>query len=169
MALNLFTTATRLKTCIDTALKADRDDGTSWGGETCVYPGAFVPFDSCCDGGGQAWVVAPSGGPTTTFPALDINGLTNCRNQTQVVTYEVGVIRCVCTDDCTCTKKEADAQSIFSDLRALLTGIFCCFSDENQEWRLQGWSLIGPEGGCGGSRVLLVVEEPLPCCPEETP
>ena len=165
MALDLFATAARLSDCIGESLRAPRDGCDSWEGDVCVYPGQ-VPFDSCCEGGGLAWVTIESGSAVTSFPFGDNgNSAASCSLHTQAVAFEVGVLRCICTEDCDCDQIEVDAAAVYSDLQALLRGATCCFTEEDDpDWRLLGWDIIGPEGGCSGARVRLLVEQPFPCC-----
>lgn len=168
--LDLFSLAGQVSDCVCAALRAERADGISWEGTCCVWPGAAVAFESCCEDGGQAWVVVQSADPTTTFPQADPTGLSGCRSMhTLAVKMEVGVLRCVCADDCDCDAKEESAAAVLSDLQAVLTGLQCCFGDGNgpcsgSDWRLLNFSLIGPDGGCAGSRFAIVVEAPMPCC-----
>lgn len=172
MAMNLFKIAYDLADCICEALKAPRADGVTWEGECCVVPGNNVAWDSCCEGGGQAWVMIPDGYPSTSFPTNDPTGLALTCNgvQTFAVNVEVGVLRCVCNDFCDCEQEEANALAVFSDLEALLTGVMCCFSADGDcglDWRVQSFALVGPQGGCAGSTVSLVVDAGRPCCPGE--
>lgn len=174
MPLNLFDLASKLADCVCAALKAPRSNGTEWSGNCCVTPGNSASWDSCCEGpgGGQAWVLIPDGFPTTSFPTSDPVGLRLTCNgvQTFAVNLEVGVLRCVCYDFCDCTKKEENALAVFSDLEAVLQGIMCCFGEDNDDcnldFRIQSFSTVGPEGGCAGSVVRLVVDAGRPCCPD---
>lgn len=179
MTMNLFDVAAELATCVCEALKrgadgtpGERANGTRWDGDCCVVPGNNVAWDSCCEKGGQAWVLIPDGFPTTSFPAADPTGLRLTCNgiQTFAVNIEVGVLRCVCFDMCNCEKKEQNALAVFSDLEAVLTGIMCCFNADSDDckldWRIQSFRTLGPEGGCAGSAVTLVVDAGRPCCPD---
>lgn len=168
MALDIMATAQSISECVCAAL---RDTG-DWVGTCCVYPGASVPWDSCCEKGGQAWVAMLAGYPTRRFPAQDAtSGITRCTDgHTLAVRFEVGVLRCACVDNCDCTKREQNAALVFGDLEAVLAGLSCCFAEESTsacgdlDWRLLNFNLTGPQGGCVGSRVEIVVNLPAPCC-----
>lgn len=164
--------AADLAQCICLALKDEGRGDEVWEGECCVRPGAEVAWDSCCDNGGQAWVVLKNGFPTTIFPIPDpMTSETSCARGTVSLglNFEVGVLRCVCWDQCDCDTAEANASKLFGDLQAVLRGINCCFSAADDDcdlgWRLNGFEMVGPEGGCGGSKVNIVVNTGYPCCP----
>lgn len=161
-----------LADCICDALKADRGSAAlNWDGVCCIQPGSQVAFDHCCEGeGGQAWVMASGGYLTNSFPTPAQATDPRCNNgYSQAVRIEVGAIRCVCYDGCSCEAKEQNAEMVLGDLRALIQGISCCFTNDDGDgdtgWWIERWELIGPDGGCGGAKISLLVEQPLPCCP----
>lgn len=176
VAFDPFTIAADLADCVCAALKDVARGEEIWAGECCVRPGTEVAWDSCCEGGGQAWVVLKTGFPTTVFPIPDsTTSETSCARGTisLALNFEIGVLRCVCVDGCNCDAMEADAAALFGDLQAVLRGINCCFAaatdDCDSGWRMNGFEMLGPQGGCGGSKVNIVVNTSYPCCPVETP
>jgi hypothetical protein len=165
--------AADLSDCVCAALKDVGRGESAWVGECCVRPGSQVAWDSCCEGGGQAWVVLTSGFPTTSFPLLDSTSVeTTCTSglTSLGLNFEIGVLRCVNTE-VDCDQFEADAANLFGDLQALLRGVNCCFSaaadstDGELGWRLNSFEMLGPLGGCGGAKVNITVHTDYPCCP----
>jgi hypothetical protein len=182
MANVIFDIAAALSDCICVELKRKRPEAEDpaaegWSGDCCVHPGSGVAFERCCDGNAQAWVTALDGLPTVSFPTPDGQGLSNCDDgHTFVQRYELGALRCVAWggDDGTppnCERKEQDALNVMGDLTALLRAVQCCLDNDDRQWRLQEYHLIGPEGVCVASVVTIAVEVPAPCCllSEETP
>lgn len=176
VAWDPMTIASQLMACVCAELEAPRGEETTpgWEGTCCVRPGGDVPWDSCCEGGGQAWVVLKSGYPTTNFPVGDTTGSTVCGNLTSIAAvFEVGVLRCVCFDLCDCDTSEDNAAKVFGDMTAVLRGINCCLADTTDDdcgdigWRMNGFEMLGPKGGCGGSKFDVVVNMNYPCCPAE--
>lgn len=172
VAFDPMAVAADLADCVCAALK-DEDRGDDvWAGDCCVRPGASVAWDSCCEGGGQAWVVLKDGYPTTSFPTPDSNtSETHCSKGviSLAVRFEIGVLRCVCWDQCDCDTAESNAAKLFGDLQAMLRGLNCCFGAAQDDcdlgWRLNGFEMLGPLGGCGGSKLDIVVHMNYPCCP----
>jgi hypothetical protein len=152
-----------LSDCICTQLTL-----VGWDGECCIWPGTNVSFDSCCETGGQAWIVVKNAYPTTNFPRADSGTQMRCGTSSIAQVIEVGVIRCVCADLCNCLQKEIDANKVLNEAEALLKGVWCCLGDDDCDvaWSFTSLNYIGPEGGCAGSRITLVVELPAPCCEE---
>jgi hypothetical protein len=164
--------AADLSDCICAALKDEARGTDVWAGTCCVRPGSSVPWDSCCDDGGQAWVVMTTGYPTTAFPTQNpTTPETSCSGLVSLaVNFEIGVLRCVPMDMGDCDTSEESAAKLFGDLQALLLGVNCCFSaaedeDEGLGWRLNGFEMLGPLGGCGGAKINIVVHTEYPCCP----
>lgn len=176
VAWDPMTIAGQLMGCVCDSLEAPRgeDETPGWEGTCCVRPGGDVSWDSCCENGGQAWVVLKRGYPTTEFPVIDTTNATVCYSQTglsMAMVFEVGVLRCVCWDLCDCDKSEENAANVFGDMTAVLKGINCCLSAFTDEdcgdigWRLNGFEMLGPKGGCGGSKFEVVIDMKYPCCP----
>lgn len=164
--------AADLADCICAALKDPARGDNVWEGDCCVRPGAEVAWDSCCDGGGQAWVVLKGGYPTTSFPSQDVSATeTSCTTGliSLALRFEIGVLRCVCFDLCDCDTAEDNANKLFGDLQALLTGLNCCFTASRDDcdlgWRMADFEMLGPDGGCGGSKINIIVHTNYPCCP----
>lgn len=176
MTFDPFAIAADIAQCICQALKDPARGDDIWAGECCVRPGNEVSWDSCCENGGQAWVVLKSGYPTTSFPVIDTStSETTCTSGivSLGLNFEIGVLRCVCNDLCDCDVAEDSAAKIFGDLKAVLNGLNCCFgaADDgcDRGWRLNGFETAGPMGGCGGVKVNIVVNTNYPCCPPPTP
>jgi hypothetical protein len=164
--------AADLAQCVCQALKDEAREADVWpGDDCCVRPGgtaAWELFEDCH----QAWVILKNGYPTTNFPTPDQNtSETHCSKGiiSLAAVFEIGVLRGVCTDACDCDTAEASAASIFGDLQAVLRGVNCCFSaaqdDTDLGWRLNGFDMLGPQGGCAGVKLDIVVHMNYPCCP----
>lgn len=161
--------------CVCTALRADRAEvEDNWVGECCIQFGREVAFDSCCENGGMAWVTASGGYPSMPSPSLTPSPSTkdwgeDCSAHRNTMRVEVGAIRCVCFDQCNCDAKERNASLVYQDFEAAMRGIVCCFENDplcgGKGWSMTGWEIVGPDGGCGGFKIHLLVEQPLPCCP----
>lgn len=167
--LDLFGRAAGLAQALCVSLKAQvhppgpEGQDHAWKGECCVWPGGEVAYDNCCEGKGQAWVTVQGGGPTVDFPNLTAAPL-QCGGML-VVTYEVGVLRCVGTEaNPTCEAKERSAQDVLLDLQAMVRGVACYLNGQDAEWSMGAFNTIGPEGGCAGASVTVNVQEEMPCC-----
>lgn len=173
VAFDPFTIAADLAQCICQALKAEERAEDVWAGECCVRPGSQVPWDSCCDDGGQAWVAMQGGFPTVTFPVQDTATSTVCGNIVSLaLNFEVGVLRCI-GNSTDCDTLENVASKVFGDLKAMINALNCCFesTDEDDEpgWRLNSIEMLGPQGGCVGSKIIIAVNTEYPCCPPPAP
>lgn len=173
--MTLMDIAVQLSECICAALRAAEHpvdihgDAHPWDGECCIWPGAEVAFDNCCEGNGQAWVALQNGWLTDQYPRQDSGSPAPCKNDSMAQTIEVGVLRCVGTGNCDCDCKEQNAIDIIIDFEALLQGVICCFWDQQAEdcGSVEGirWKFIGPQGGCAGSSITFTVQAGTPCCP----
>lgn len=170
VAFDPFTIAADLAQCICQALKHEDRGDNVWSGNCCVRPGSQVAWDSCCEDGGQAWVVLQSGFPTVTFPILDTaTSETTCSDGVVSLglVFEIGVLRCATSGNCDAAEEEA--AKILDDLKAALRGLNCCFSaatdDCDKGWRLNGFEMVGPLGGCAGFTINITVNTNYPCCP----
>lgn len=173
MAVTLFDIMSAVSDCVCAELAKPRNGGTEpgWTGDCCVFPGTSVSFDSCCENGGQSWVTVKGGHPSTNFPDPEPTRETICAEiHTMAVRLEVGVIRCVCFDMCDCEVKEDNALNVIQDYEAVIRGLRCCFDEDatgicgDRAWRLNSFEFIGPEGGCAGSKVEIIVAVAAPCC-----
>lgn len=159
-----------LKNCVCASLVGPDPDNPRWVGQCCIRPSSQVAWDNCCDSGGQAWVAIQSGVPTTRFPAADTSPII-CSTRRLAFTVEVGIIRCVNAEpDQGCDTYEDDAANIIADFEAVLAGIVCCLGDDTDEcpfnWTISNIAFVGPNGGCAGSTISLIVEQEFPCCEE---
>ncbi|MFF3665470.1 hypothetical protein [Microtetraspora malaysiensis] len=142
----------------------------------CVYPGAQVPADSCCDcgaGQGQAWVrVAKIFPAAARFPEQSF-AVESCASRSWGVELEVGVYRCVATVDDegnppSCEQVEHDAAVILDDAAAMRRAVACCFADGehgNRDLVVGEWTPIGPSGGCGGGSMTVTIQAYDCACP----
>lgn len=171
VSLDLAALVVRLKTCVCAALVGPDEDNPLWTGQCCIWPSSQVAWDNCCESGGQAWVALQSGVPTSRFPAADTSPII-CSSRNLAFTIEVGVIRCVNAEpDTDCDVKEDDVANVIADFQAILSGVVCCLGDDADEcaynWTISNIAFRGPDGGCAGSTITLIVEQPFPCCPIE--
>jgi hypothetical protein len=164
------TAITPLLDCMCTALAQQ-----GWEGQCCINPGQPV-FDSCCPdtgGGGTAWARLVNAYPSNAFPRRDVeNAVTDCGGAQQwALVVDLGAVRCVCEDLCDCSIKAANAALVLGDAEAAIQGVNCCFSQGRcgtGEYRINQLTIVGPDGGCGGFRLEVVVAYLLACCPQES-
>lgn len=145
-----------------------------WEGVCCIHPG--VPqLEMCCENGGQAWARLVRAYPSANFPSENpTNMVDNCVGAQQwALVVDVGAVRCVCDDLCDCAKKAENASNVLGDAEAGIKGLNCCFADDGAcadvEYRLRALTIIGPDGGCGGFRVELLMAHTMNCCPPAEP
>lgn len=178
MSFNPFDVAGQIADCICAQLTDPARGEDVWAGDCCVVAGAGAAWDNCCEGLGTAYIALLSGYPTNSFPAsLGMpSPCTGLGGPNQAATFEIGVMRCVCTmledgSPCLCETKERDAARVMGDLNAVLVGLNCCFADalegrdECSRWMLNSWRSVGPMGGCAGIIVSVTIELDSPCCP----
>lgn len=138
---------------------------------TCVAPGVAVSIENCCAGdtGGQLNINVARMYPSRDFPTPVI-GIRNCDAPYTVVEYLITLARCVPVGNMqrppTCVKLDESAQSLMDDLEDIFTGVSCCLKTspylEDLAGRRFPWIIgdvesIGPEGGCAGAVVSVLV------------
>jgi hypothetical protein len=175
-----FLTAAKISDCVCDALKSvDRDPEERWQGDCCVFPGGGTPASlQCCDGKGLLSVNVQSGYPTTRFPQQDPGGI-GCDSlvmKNMATVYTLKATRCVGLPslECGCECREKNASYLINDLKAILTGISCCFDPNDSDhdcaqYVLNSWTLLPPLGGCSGVVVQITVESDGVCCPAVAP
>jgi hypothetical protein len=137
----------------------------------CVVPGAEIEFVDCCGGanGGQLTINLESVYASRQFPVPD-SVANRCDAPYEVVTYSITILRCVPTGDfdhaASCEQLESVAQTTFIDQYVLREAIRCCLEDEesfasvagyNYRWVLDEHPTLGPEGGCVGSTLRVII------------
>lgn len=157
--------AAELLECLCTALEGSLSGPPC---RCCIYPGAAVPADSCCecDGGqGQAWVRVARIYPIIVgrFPNQMFEPTRCDTHRAWAVELELGVYRCLATLDDdgnppTCEQLEHDAQMIADDAAAMRVAARCCFAGRDRDMVMGAWAPIGPSGGCGGGSMTLTVQ-----------
>lgn len=155
--------------CMCTALAEQ-----GWEGQCCINPG-IPAFDMCCETeyGGQAWARLVNAYPSSTFPQEDFAAApgTCFGGQLWALVVDLGAVRCVCMDMCDCTVKAMNAALVLGDAEAALKGVNCCFVSgpcANIEYKINALTIVGPDGGCGGFRLEVVMQYSLNCCPDES-
>lgn len=149
---------------------------TTWGcpGRKCVAPGSEVEWANCCEDEGQLTVNLQNVFPSRNFPVPE-PGPENCVTPYEVLNFEIQVIRCVPTGTHTrgptCDQLSQTAEMTFSDLMAMRAGVRCCLQDTEGIEELASvpyfrWSFgehisLGPEGGCVGSSLQVLVGIPI--------
>jgi hypothetical protein len=134
--------------------------------------------DNCCAGQGQLTVARVRTYPSAVFPVPD-NDPVPCGGKYTVVQFEVEVIRCapVPANDGTAPSAElldASAREIDIDGRAVYDALRCCIQDRIKNWQaldeqagFEGYvdsqAPVGPEGGCAGTRTVVVLGIPDGC------
>lgn len=109
-----------------------------------VNPGE-VAWDGCCDG--QLWGRIVAVDPHVSAQAATVA----CGVDYWLVTVAVGVIRCVETVDDRGNsprpaRVEADGRQQALDLAAIERAVLC----DDRVHTVNGWTPLGPEGGCAG-------------------
>lgn len=154
------------KELLDCACIALAEQTPPWEGQCCVEPSNPV-LKPCCESGGQAWARVIRTYPTTSFPRADEStDQSRCGTVQWASQIEIGVARCICADICDCDAKGENAESVYGDAEAVLRGVLCCIRDktcDDVEYRITGQEMFGPQGGCGGSKLTVVVAREL-CC-----
>lgn len=149
---------------------------TRLGGECperrCVVPGTQVSWDNCCSGqtGGQLTVHVAQRYPSRTFPDPDLRRPANCDAPYRVVEYVVTILRCSPVGSgqhpASCDELDTAAQQALRDLERVADSVECCLLDRDPLQVLLGgaytWALgqqltLGPEGGCAGSELHVLV------------
>lgn len=167
-ATRSFNVARALLDCVCLAL-----DSTSAGcpNRRCVVPGGEIEFVNCCggSGGGQLTINLESTYASRQFPTPD-SAPNKCDAPYEVVTYMVTVLRCVPVGDidraASCAQLEAVAQTTFIDQYVVREAVRCCLEDSasfdavagfNYRWVLDENPTLGPEGGCVGSSLRVII------------
>jgi hypothetical protein len=141
-----------------------------------AVPGTEVVADNCCDGQGQLTVNIVNVYPSLNFPVPYAGENANCNIPYDVVSYNVLVLRCapVGTPDYPPDTGKLDdaARLTMMDIVAMRAGASCCLNDrtamttmignETYRWVFGDHLTVGPEGGCAGSSMSVVVG--LPTC-----
>lgn len=148
-------------------------DSTSAGcpNRRCVVPGGEIEFVNCCGGnkGGQLTINLESTYASRQFPVPDSTP-NKCDSPYEVVTYMITILRCVPVGDidraASCDELERVAQTTFIDKYVVREAVRCCLEDNeafasvagfNYRWVLDEHTTVGPEGGCVGSSLRVVV------------
>lgn len=163
--MNIVDSITPVLDCMCTALAQQ-----GWEGQCCVNPG-IPAFDSCCEDGGTAWARLLRAYPSTVFPQENFTVANSDCNQSEswALQIELGAVRCVCFDMCDCAVKAANAAKVYGDAQAALKGINCCFSSGaclGNEYKITGLTILGPDSGCGGFKIDMLIQAYLNCCPD---
>lgn len=139
----------------------------------CVVPGVEVAIENCCAGdrGGQLTVNIIRHYPSTQFPTPDIGTFANCDTPYVIVEYGVQIARCTPVGSGnrppSCDALDSAAQLQMADMQLIRDGIACCLRSPSDEmvdaagrgfrWSLGTHEAIGPEGGCTGSNLQVVI------------
>lgn len=144
-------------------------------GRVFLAPGTTVPWDDCCENGGQLYVrvveAYPTAGPGANFPGIDAQQ--QCGVNLLAAQLAVGVIRCAHTidDDGNPPSVEevtVDALKTTLDMSILLNAITCCFGPKRKHFKVNNWTPQGVQGGCvGGEWTLFVAISPCACLPDD--
>lgn len=135
----------------------------------CVVPGEIV-WDTCANGG-QLVISSPRVYYSNVFPtelAQDSTIPSNCGPGVVVGEYTLSLMRCAPLPKGnppkgpSCAELRASALQINQDGFALRTSLLCCLAAMRRqniilEYRLSGSTVIGPEGGCVGNEITILV------------
>lgn len=141
----------------------------------CIVPGIEPEAVNCCHPGGQLTVNVVRTYPSRQFPVPDLGTPNNCDAPYQVATFNVTVFRCMPVGSVehppSCAKLDDTALVVLSDMEAVRQGVVCCLRDRDTLMPTLGdayvWGLgdhlpVGPEGGCVGTNLTVLVG--LPTC-----
>lgn len=141
----------------------------------CLVPGESPSVENCCAGQGQLTVNVARIFESRSFPVADAGTPANCDVPLEVVVYEVEVWRCAPVGSPhsppTCDALDDTARITMSDMTAVRWGIKCCLNNvasvsdvlpSGYRWTFEEHITKGPEGGCVGSSLSVVVG--LPQC-----
>lgn len=163
-----FEVARALLDCICLALNSTSAGCPS---RSCIVPGAEIEFVNCCGSknGGQLTINLESVYNSRQFPVPDTVA-NNCDAPYEVAAYSVTILRCSPSGDIdhapTCEALEAAAFTTFVDQRVVREAVQCCLSDTSAfesvagfdyRWVLDENPTIGPEGGCAGSTLRVLI------------
>jgi hypothetical protein len=141
----------------------------------CVASGEEVAIENCCAGNdqGQLTVNIARIFPSASFPTPALGIPNNCDVPLEVVTYHVQLARCHPSGQGrtppTCAQLEAAALRVHDDMLLMRAGIKKCMKTNGQMFALLGtkprWTFgehvaIGPQGGCVGSLMQILVGFP---------
>lgn len=140
----------------------------------CVVAGDAPQIEvvNCCKNEGQLTVNVTRVYPSRNFPTPDL-AAGNCDVPYSVASYSVQVWRCHPVGNMehapSCELLAATARISMSDIVAVRAGITCCLRDDELAGPIIGfgyaWSLgdhvtVGPEGGCVGTNLQVLVGIP---------
>ena len=141
------------------------------------HPGANAPWDACGDADdgaeGQAWVAVGRVYPSDNFPAETVDAH-RCFPRGFAADVTVGILRCAATVDDhgsapSAAQVTADAVKVSRDRAIALDAIVCCLIGDDAdpgEYRMGGWTPLGPDGGCVGGTWTVTVAVPACRCME---
>jgi hypothetical protein len=150
-------------------LAAARAELTPPPGRACVVPGAAVAWDDCC--AGQLAVAITRTYLSDNFPAEYGGGPQGqtgpCDPPWLVAELLVQLVRCSPTLDeqgnpPDCVALDANAYQLLEDGWVVRKGVSCRLgelvdADLLVDWRLGPQQSLGPEGGCAGSQLTVLV------------
>ena len=120
-----------------------------------------IPWDECCScgtGNGMAWVQVTEIMPMLLHPHVGME----CGPIFEA-SVRVGILRCAATQNSDGTSPDgtvltAQSLAILQDRVILNDAIFQCWAAQYlqpDDWTLNQWQALGPQGGCAGGEVLL--------------
>jgi hypothetical protein len=137
----------------------------------CIYPGE-VAWDACeC---GMLALTTSRIFPSSSFPTLGGETISDCGMPYMVATLEITMLRCIPSiqegkSPPTCTQLGNAARIQYEDAFAVWQGTLCCLrllqdNDFIQEFAMGTQVFIGPQGLCGGSTLTVDLGYVGPCC-----
>lgn len=132
---------------------------------SCVVPGEIVWDECTCGMLAVSWRVMGTG---AAFPILDAEvPLSNCAARVMIVAVTIASLRCASSPDDngngpTCAQLEADAYQLLADSVAVRDMVTCCLRDLHDTFAIAEFAIgqtlpAGPEGGCAGSTLDLMI------------
>lgn len=141
-----------------------------------------VAWDACCDGcgsdaePGQLTVALTDLFLTERFPTSD-RTLDVCQPVKLAAQYTITILRCSPGPDKNGNPPSADllnkhARITNTDFLTLHHAVTCCLTTDPQTGKKRRVALsshrsVGPQGGCVGSELVIILDTGVNCCPEE--
>lgn len=133
-----------------------------------VLAGPEVPWDNCCEGGGQLTTHIRRVYPSERFPSQSTAEF-NCRTLGLVVEVVVTHLRCGSVDCVCCPATELVSEAVHRAGYAILRGLLCCFASWASVTTSRRQAALSEQrflsgGGCAGSETVVLVALPALCC-----
>jgi len=164
----LLPVANELLTCLCDALIAGDSPETPKPGICCIRVGDSVindmgeNFDECCEGLAYVRIAGfyPTASPGAPFPSPSSDfALNKCAPYAWGLSLEMGIFRCISSEQILCPEWNTIANLHMSDAKAMRAAL-CCFMKPRDGGSVStgAWTPAPRAGGCIGSTWTITVE-----------